>query len=866
MEDDAVGLDVDGKIFPSVAVGYAQPEGQTFTVTNTTTRGITFDGLTASLSDGTAFTLSALPADSIAPGAGVTVIATPKTGLAAGEYYDYVELRGSNNLYKKIELYIQVHETEPTLPEGVLYSENFSRNTFALRSEWTDVFNWSPIGWNTLALLGDDPDPTGNPVTSAFTGSQTGKSYLDYWLFNEARNGATYSSQIGFPYTRDDESTPNYSGIAYKDGMDWTNYTMEFSMQFSARTLDTNKGILFRTSENNGYMISFYTNMPQTITISKIVDGERILLADPVLIRDVIASDFDPTYNHGVGLFGVWRITDAPVWYDMKIEACGSNLKYYIKINGEWNLVFDVEDDTFASGSVGFHTERSPVFFRNLTVTKIEISATGISLDYDSLSMNVGDTDTLTATIEPEDATNKNVTWSSDNETVAEVADGVVTAKSTGTTTITATTADGGYTARCVVMVTAVPPEPTPTPTPTPGRNTGGSSTASGQAIPAAGNVAVSYTQSGSSVALSVPDSKITEIIEKSNGEVPFDLSGVSGATAAVLPKGALDTLAGAGLDVEIKLPQGTVKLDTDALQSIASAAQDANVSVSLRSVDVSSLSAAQQAALESGDKVVDISILSGTRNITSFNGVINAAMPYTGPIPVSVWYLSGDGTLKKLACSYDEESKTVSFELPGHLSLYVIGQDTGVPAWANPFTDIKESDWFYGDVEFVVKNSLFNGTGAAIFNPDMPMTRGMLVTVLGRLYGVNVNGYAASSFGDVAAGQYYAPYVEWAKEAGIVGGVGNNKFAPDSDISRQDLAVIVMRYAEYADKQIPVTQQSVAFTDEAVIRDYAKSAIRTLYKGGIISGVGNNRIDPQGSATRAQVSAILHRFIEKTQ
>ncbi|MDR2089653.1 MAG: S-layer homology domain-containing protein, partial [Clostridiales Family XIII bacterium] len=101
--------------------------------------------------------------------------------------------------------------------------------------------------------------------------------------------------------------------------------------------------------------------------------------------------------------------------------------------------------------------------------------------------------------------------------------------------------------------------------------------------------------------------------------------------------------------------------------------------------------------------------------------------------------------------------------------------------SWAdNPFYDVKPTDWFYSDVEFVVKNGLFQGVSASSFSPGSPMTRGMIVTVLGRLYGADENAYANSSFSDVSAGQYYTAYVEWAKANGIVNGVGDNLFAPN--------------------------------------------------------------------------------------
>jgi uncharacterized repeat protein (TIGR02543 family) len=184
-----------------------------------------------------------------------------------------------------------------------------------------------------------------------------------------------------------------------------------------------------------------------------------------------------------------------------------------------------------------------------------------------------------------------------------------------------------------------------------------------------------------------------------------------------------------------------------------------------------------------------------------------------------------------------------------------------------NPFTDVKEGDWFYEDVVYAYTHALMNGTSDTAFSPGTPMTRGMLVTVLGRLHGADASAAAAeSAFSDVKAGQYYAPYVAWAKENGLVNGVSAGKFAPDAEITRQDLATLITRYADFAGKQFPVTLQYTAFADEDKIADYARSAVKTLYGGGIVSGKQNNIFDPKGKATRAEVAAVLHRFIEKTQ
>jgi hypothetical protein len=193
------------------------------------------------------------------------------------------------------------------------------------------------------------------------------------------------------------------------------------------------------------------------------------------------------------------------------------------------------------------------------------------------------------------------------------------------------------------------------------------------------------------------------------------------------------------------------------------------------------------------------------------------------------------------------------------------ISDNPDTVAWQNPFADISETAWYYEDVAFTYKNGLFSGTGATAFSPDMPMTRGMLVTVLCRL-AAPARSANTTDFTDISQGEWYSDAVAWTAENGIVDGIGNNLFAPDTDISRQDMAVILYRYMEYANMNLPVTEQYVIFADEADISDYAKNAIQVLNKLGIINGIGGNAIDPQGKATRAQVAAVFHRFVEAVQ
>jgi hypothetical protein len=181
---------------------------------------------------------------------------------------------------------------------------------------------------------------------------------------------------------------------------------------------------------------------------------------------------------------------------------------------------------------------------------------------------------------------------------------------------------------------------------------------------------------------------------------------------------------------------------------------------------------------------------------------------------------------------------------------------------WANPFKDVRSSDLFYGDVEYTSMNGLFAGTGSDTFSPNTRMTRAMIVTVLFRLE-IPSRGANTTDFTDVPLGEWYSDAVAWASENGIVAGIGNNLFAPNAPITRQDLTVIITRYAEHMGKQFPVTLQYETFADEADISDYAKSAVKTLYCGGIMSGKPGSVFDPKGEATRAEIASVIHRFSE---
>ena len=181
----------------------------------------------------------------------------------------------------------------------------------------------------------------------------------------------------------------------------------------------------------------------------------------------------------------------------------------------------------------------------------------------------------------------------------------------------------------------------------------------------------------------------------------------------------------------------------------------------------------------------------------------------------------------------------------------------------ANPFTDVSEKDWFYGDVMFVYENGLMLGTSKTLFSPYGTATRGMMATILWRMEGSPAP-KGKNSFTDVEAGKWYADAITWTAENGIFAGYGKDKFGPDDPITREQLAAIFYRYADYKGYDLTVKGNLDKFKDADKITDYAKTAMQWAVGSGLVKGKSGNLLDPQGTATRAEIAAMLHRFIEK--
>ena len=182
-----------------------------------------------------------------------------------------------------------------------------------------------------------------------------------------------------------------------------------------------------------------------------------------------------------------------------------------------------------------------------------------------------------------------------------------------------------------------------------------------------------------------------------------------------------------------------------------------------------------------------------------------------------------------------------------------------------NPFTDVSEKDWFYNDAMFVYKNGLMLGTSKTLFSPHGTVTRGMMATILWRMEG-SLAPKGENSFTDVEAGRWYADAITWAAENGIFAGYSMDKFGPDDPITREQLTAIFYRYADYKGYKLTVTENLDKFEDADKITDYAKMVMQWAVGNGLIKGKAETLLDPQGTATHAEIAAMLHRFVENTK
>lgn len=309
-----------------------------------------------------------------------------------------------------------------------------------------------------------------------------------------------------------------------------------------------------------------------------------------------------------------------------------------------------------------------------------------------------------------------------------------------------------------------------------------------------------------------------------------------------------------------------SVNIGLDTLKQLDTAY--AGGDIILRADKVDALRSTEAKATIGTRPTYDLSLvyLSGGKEtpIANLNGhTISVRLPYTpanGEQTGNLYavYVDDAGKVEWITkSSYNASLKAVVFET-SHFSVYGVGYKTFVPA----FTDIT-GHWAADNILFAASRGLLSGTSDTTFSPDTGMTRGMFVTALGRLAGINPDSYQTGKFTDVKADAYYAPYVNWAAQTGIVEGVTATTFVPDTNINREQMAVIMKNYAAKLGYDLPQTLKAVTFADNTQISSWAKDAVKSMQQAGILAGKVNNRFDPKGTATRAEVATVLRRFVE---
>lgn len=236
--------------------------------------------------------------------------------------------------------------------------------------------------------------------------------------------------------------------------------------------------------------------------------------------------------------------------------------------------------------------------------------------------------------------------------------------------------------------------------------------------------------------------------------------------------------------------------------------------------------------------------------NLTEGTSFAGAFIPSTG-----VRYLLPDGS-------------AASMTVTGSATLFIDGYyklDGTAKTTHDKFTDVKLTDWFYDAVEYAYANGLFSGTSDTQFSPNASMTRGMFVTVLYRMSGSPNADAANVNYSDITdRSAYYATPVSWAASNGIVTGYEDGTFAPNAQVTREQMAAIMYRYASWRSENVAAdATKASAFPDYSSVSSYAKDALNWACDAGIISG-SDGRLLPQGTATRAQVAQIVLNFMSR--
>lgn len=381
-------------------------------------------------------------------------------------------------------------------------------------------------------------------------------------------------------------------------------------------------------------------------------------------------------------------------------------------------------------------------------------------------------------------------------------------------------------------------------------------------------SVAATVNSSGTAEAV-IKDSQINDLLDKvqssaaKNMVVELNVEYVDKAKAVgmTLSKAALSKLfESKAATVEIVTQFGSMTLSKTVLESLKQALGD-NLRIGMALADAATLSS--EAKILVGTRpVLEYTIESGNSNLTSFGGgSLKIGIPYT--------LAQGEDTNAISAYYIDKSGK------PNVITKSVYNQDTETVSlvtdhlsqYAVGYNRVSFSDtashWGSSYITYLAAHNIIAGKGDNKFSPNTGVTRAEFAKMLAGIANADVSGYTTSTFADITTADWYMPYVSWAAANNIVYGAGNNQFNPNASISREEICVMIVRVADLAGYTLPEDVSAVGFSDSNHISTWAADAVVTLQQAGIISGKGASQFDPQGGATRAEAAKILSVLLQ---
>ncbi|MCM3761888.1 S-layer homology domain-containing protein [Alkalihalobacillus oceani] len=306
------------------------------------------------------------------------------------------------------------------------------------------------------------------------------------------------------------------------------------------------------------------------------------------------------------------------------------------------------------------------------------------------------------------------------------------------------------------------------------------------------------------------------------------------------LDTNSLNQIVQAGHSVVVQTPLGDMTIDAETVAQLAG--RELSIEIG-------------QAAQVNGQPVRTVNLLSDGEEVTDFTGKVTVTVPYE--------QAAANGLVVYQVTDEGRVIVPLSRVVDGQIVFIADGSGTfTVGSNAKSFTDTA-GHWSEEHISFVTARELFLGVSENEFAPNNSMTRGMLATVLGRLLGVEESRAGSGGFTDVNAEAYYAPYIAYASEHGIVNGLGNGQFAPNREVTREEMATMVARFMEHAQIQAGTLNSYAGFEDDGAIAPWAAEAIQLLQEADILDGRPGNVFDPQGDVTRAEVAKVMQLMLE---